>query len=161
MAATTPKYAFPYPQGTDRVMDGDNAIQALAEKVEAVMGTGRTWTGLKGADLSWSNPSVATPLYTVTLTGAKAGDILQVTSTASIKSDVVSDIYATVQANRATVTPSGAALGRGGAGEYVSLTYTAVLTVTDTNPDLTVTATVAAGSGTISGLSHLTVVKVA
>jgi hypothetical protein len=42
MGATTPKYAFPYPVGTDRVMDGDNAIQALAERVEAVMQTAYT-----------------------------------------------------------------------------------------------------------------------
>lgn len=32
MANTT--HGFPYPIGTDRVMDGDNAIQALAEKVD-------------------------------------------------------------------------------------------------------------------------------
>jgi hypothetical protein len=32
MANTNP-YGFPYPIGTDRVMDGDNAIQALAEAV--------------------------------------------------------------------------------------------------------------------------------
>lgn len=34
MAGTTSPLAFPYPTGTDRVMDGDNAIQALAEKVD-------------------------------------------------------------------------------------------------------------------------------
>ena len=38
MAGTTPKYGFPYPTGTDRVMDGDNAIQALAESVEGQIG---------------------------------------------------------------------------------------------------------------------------
>jgi hypothetical protein len=37
MGSQTPKYALPYPLGTDRVMDGDNAIQALAERVEAVL----------------------------------------------------------------------------------------------------------------------------
>jgi hypothetical protein len=35
MPGSTPKYEFPYPTGTDRVMDGDNAMQALAEAVEA------------------------------------------------------------------------------------------------------------------------------
>jgi microcystin-dependent protein len=37
MGSTTPVYAFPYPVGTDRVRDGDNAIEALAERVEAVL----------------------------------------------------------------------------------------------------------------------------
>jgi len=34
MGGTTSPYGFPYPTGTDRVMDGDNAIQALAEAVD-------------------------------------------------------------------------------------------------------------------------------
>ena len=37
MGSQTPRYALPYPVGTDRVMDGDNAMQALAERVEAVL----------------------------------------------------------------------------------------------------------------------------
>jgi hypothetical protein len=36
MPSSTPKYQLPYPLGTDRVADGDNAIQALAERVEAI-----------------------------------------------------------------------------------------------------------------------------
>ena len=36
MPSATPVFAFPYPLGTDRVMDGDDAIAALANKVEAV-----------------------------------------------------------------------------------------------------------------------------
>jgi hypothetical protein len=34
MGSQTP-HGYPYPVGTDRVMDGDNAIQALAEAVDA------------------------------------------------------------------------------------------------------------------------------
>lgn len=34
MAGTTPKYGFPYPTGTDRVADGDNAMQSLAVAIE-------------------------------------------------------------------------------------------------------------------------------
>lgn len=34
--ATTPKLNIPYPVGTDRVMDGDNAMQAIAERVETL-----------------------------------------------------------------------------------------------------------------------------
>jgi hypothetical protein len=37
MGSTTPIYAFPYPVGTDRVMDGDNAIEALARAVEGTI----------------------------------------------------------------------------------------------------------------------------
>jgi hypothetical protein len=35
--ANTPK-GYPYPVGTDRVADGDNVIQALAEKVDGSLG---------------------------------------------------------------------------------------------------------------------------
>lgn len=35
MAGSTPKLVLPYPTGTDRVADGDNAMQALAERLEA------------------------------------------------------------------------------------------------------------------------------
>jgi len=38
MPGSTPDYGFPYPTGTDRVMDGDNAIEALARAVEDVFG---------------------------------------------------------------------------------------------------------------------------
>lgn len=37
MPSTTPK-GFPFPVGTDRVMDGDDAIQALAEFIDARVG---------------------------------------------------------------------------------------------------------------------------
>lgn len=36
MGSTTPVYALPYPVGTDLIADGDNAIQALAERLENV-----------------------------------------------------------------------------------------------------------------------------
>lgn len=35
--ATTPVYALPYPVGTDLIMNGDDAIRALAERVEALI----------------------------------------------------------------------------------------------------------------------------
>jgi hypothetical protein len=40
MPASTPIYGLPYPLGTDRVMDGDNAIGALAAAVEQLIATG-------------------------------------------------------------------------------------------------------------------------
>lgn len=38
MPANTPKYALPYPLGTDLIANGDDMIKALAERVEAVLG---------------------------------------------------------------------------------------------------------------------------
>jgi hypothetical protein len=38
MPANTPK-GFPYPVGTDRVMDGDDAIKNLATAVDTMLGT--------------------------------------------------------------------------------------------------------------------------
>lgn len=40
MPATTPGIALPYPVGTDPVQQGDDAIKALAERIEARMGWG-------------------------------------------------------------------------------------------------------------------------
>src|SRR5262245_3746001 len=43
MTATTPK-GFPYPLGTDRVMDGDDAIKALATAVDTKLGLAASGT---------------------------------------------------------------------------------------------------------------------
>ena len=53
MGGITPVWAIPYPTGTDRVADGDNAMEALAAKVDALLGAkvytgvamGAGWTG--------------------------------------------------------------------------------------------------------------------
>lgn len=52
MGGTTPKFGFPYPTGTDRVADGDNAIQALATKVEAELAN--AWVPLTLFGASWT-----------------------------------------------------------------------------------------------------------
>jgi hypothetical protein len=39
MAGTTPKFAWPYPTGTDLVMNGDNAMEALARATETTITT--------------------------------------------------------------------------------------------------------------------------
>jgi len=57
MGSQTPKFAFPYPVGTDRVMDGDNAMQALAEKVEALLGTTRSAVMTKSLGVTGYKPS--------------------------------------------------------------------------------------------------------
>lgn len=41
MPTTTPK-GYPYPLGTDRVMDGDDVIHSLASKVDVAAGTAAT-----------------------------------------------------------------------------------------------------------------------
>jgi microcystin-dependent protein len=46
MGALTPIYKLPYPVGSDRVRDGDNAIQALAERVELVLSPALVPTGV-------------------------------------------------------------------------------------------------------------------
>lgn len=38
MGSQTTTWALPFPVGTDRVMDGDNAMQALAERVDLLLG---------------------------------------------------------------------------------------------------------------------------
>jgi hypothetical protein len=35
---STTAHGYPYPVGTDRVTDGDNAIQALAERIDTTLG---------------------------------------------------------------------------------------------------------------------------
>lgn len=37
MPDLTPIYGLPYPVGTDLIMDGDDAIRALAERLEEVL----------------------------------------------------------------------------------------------------------------------------
>lgn len=40
MTAQTPILAIPYPQNTDRVADGNEAMQAMAERLEAILAGG-------------------------------------------------------------------------------------------------------------------------
>lgn len=57
MGATTTK-GYPYPVGTDRVMDGDNAIQALAEAVDTHLG--RTASGQAQVNIVTGGTPVST-----------------------------------------------------------------------------------------------------
>lgn len=78
MPSTTPKFAFPYPVGTDRVTDGDNAIQALAERVETILGTTRVSVVTKGPVSAGFKSTVWFPLAqnAGTLTLSAAGLVL-------------------------------------------------------------------------------------
>lgn len=50
MPATTPNLALPYPLGTDRVMDGDDAIHSLATALD-----GTAWVGIAAFANGWTN----------------------------------------------------------------------------------------------------------
>ena len=70
MPANTAK-GYPYPVGTDRVMDGDNDIRALAEKVDTragVMVSGTAVTGVPGSLNTGVSVAVTFPagLFTAT-----------------------------------------------------------------------------------------------
>ena len=82
MPASTPTYAIPYPLGTDRVMDGDDAIKSLAERVEAVWQffytevTVLAGTTFRSAGITWPVAYSAAPTVVcqvATKPGATAG----------------------------------------------------------------------------------------
>lgn len=68
MGGTTTTLKLPYPTGTDRVMDGDNAMQALAERVEARM----PW-GCLGYAENASNIDVVNAQVLIQVTGVVVG----------------------------------------------------------------------------------------
>jgi hypothetical protein len=81
MGSTTPKFAIPYPVGTDRVMDGDNAMQAIAERVEALLSArhqvGLVTVNLVGVQFTFSTvvfPTGFTKIPRV-FVSSQAGDI--------------------------------------------------------------------------------------
>jgi hypothetical protein len=72
---TTPFYAWPYPAGTDRVMDGDNAMGALAAAIEttvrkigAALSATAPVTAKSNAQLVLTNAFVAIPGAVITYT---------------------------------------------------------------------------------------------
>lgn len=67
---TTAIYGLPYPDGTDLVIQGDDAIQALAEAVEDTIYGGTTFAQIAPADSSSATPSTAVLFPgTATMTG--------------------------------------------------------------------------------------------
>lgn len=72
MPTTTPApNLMPYPVGTDRVMDGDNAMQALAERVDTRMGKWTAYTPSIVSGASYSS-AVANYLRTTDLVTVRA-----------------------------------------------------------------------------------------
>lgn len=74
MAGTTPTFGLPYPTGQDLVRDGDNAIQALAEAVEATVT--RVWTGVVGLTGGANTPRVTSVTFPTGLFPSLAPAIL-------------------------------------------------------------------------------------
>jgi len=67
MPGTTTRFAYPYPLGTDPVRDGDNTIQALADKLAL-----RTYTHAEWFSLYPTNISVASGAWKSTTWPATA-----------------------------------------------------------------------------------------
>lgn len=65
MPANTPKLGLPYPLGTDRVMDGDDSIHNLANRIELIMGRGviTQTTNASGAVILTHNMGVAPIIF--------------------------------------------------------------------------------------------------
>lgn len=60
MGSTT-TLGYPYPVGTDRLMDGDDAIKALAEKVDSSLGV----TAAGTTNVSTTNSATGTTVVTL------------------------------------------------------------------------------------------------
>jgi len=83
MPGSTPKFAFPYPLGTDLIADGDDTIKALAEKVDTVLGTPTNASSTKPHSTPGFKPVGWTevPASQVTITMAAPGLVLVRAST--------------------------------------------------------------------------------
>jgi len=91
MPGSTPVFGWPYPTGTDRVMDGDNAIEALARAIEdSVMGLGIVGSAKIIADYALVGSPVAIPGMTFTFV-AIAGHSYRLQASGNIKSSVAAD----------------------------------------------------------------------
>jgi hypothetical protein len=95
MPGSTPTYGFPYPTGTDRVQDGDNAIAALAQAVEDEIDAG----AVPGGELAYAQVTANQGPITgdVDLTGLSvtvdvaAGRRIRISGEANMQSSVVND----------------------------------------------------------------------
>lgn len=92
MSGTTTPLAYPYPTGTDRVMDGDNAIQALAEALDNDLAVGASQNLALGANLSgtitlYRRAGTAFLNYNLTATAALANGAVLTTIPAGLRPD--------------------------------------------------------------------------
>lgn len=66
--ATTPKFALPYPLGSDLIANGDDVIHSLADRVEAILGTVAKAGASKSVGLTGFKPSGFTVVSAATAT---------------------------------------------------------------------------------------------
>ena len=166
MGSTTPKYAFPYPIGTDRVMDGDNAIQALAERVEAVLaGTGsggNAWSVRQGAGGVFG-ANAWTPILSIALTSCPIGAVVAVLASAGLSTTTATAVaQARLTSAGATIAPAGAApkTNQSGANLWSNIAVFGLATVTAAAPTINLEGFVNTGTANVDLESHMIAIRV-
>jgi hypothetical protein len=106
MAGTTPKYGFPYPTGTDRVADGDNAIQALALKIEQTVGATNGWSMQRGSTDGFAGDSTWKALHSLPCTGCGVARLVLVLAFTNL-SNFTSGVYVQTQITSPDVSAVG------------------------------------------------------
>lgn len=143
MTATTPIFALPYPVGTDRVMDGDNAIQALASRVEAVMAaraagylTGLTTVGNSPivGDVSYATPAATAPVLPANRRVLVMLDLIVTTNTAGAGMRVAFQRWPIVSGVAGTAVAFGSPGDRWWQGQQVNQQNNAHFHYVDTPP---------------------------
>jgi len=169
MSGATSFYALPYPTDTDLVSQGDEAIQALAERVETILkGSGaapRVWSISRptGGGTNFS-PGAWVGSITLTLTGCPVGALVALFASQSVSTDTAG---ATVKAklwsenSTMTVAPDTTSMIiNGGAGLWMNLVTFGIGTVTTASPAVSAGCFVNSGLGHFSDNNHVTAVRV-
>lgn len=163
MSGATTRFAFPYPTGTDRVADGDNAMQALAERVETVMGlaTGKYWTKVRGSTPGTYTSGTWTTLHSVPLTGLPIGGVVFVWASTILSNDTASaQIQTRISSATATIDPNATAMANMPATLRATLASFAVVTATGAAPSIDIQGIANAGTSTVDPLSHVVVLRI-
>lgn len=168
MGSTTTKYAFPYPIGTDRVMDGDNAIQALAQRVEDVMagntGMTRFWGMQRTQDDGFPGDGGWKGLLTLALTGLPVGGVVVAVSNLSVNCTTAAGTFVqnriTCTAGTAVPASPFARASIPGVQWWTHLNVVCVITATGASPSITQEAMCSAGTATTLQGSHLVAYRI-
>jgi hypothetical protein len=156
MAGTTPTYSWPYPTGTDRVADGDNAIQALAVAIENSFKGTRGWGARFATPAGFPGDSSWRPLVANQLTGIPIGSVVACMGNATLSPSTAPGTYMQISFTNSTglahtgglTAPPVAKMQSTVANSYVNLTVFDLFVVTGANP--TVALYGFANGGTIS-----------
>lgn len=167
MGSQTPFYAFPYPVGTDRVMDGDNAIQALAEKVEQTLGKGtgpvvRAWSAKNGVGGVFG-ANAWTAFCSVVLTGAPVGAIVAILGSAGMSPTTATALAQVRLASAgATIAPTVAApkVNQSGANLWSNIAVYGIATITVAAPTINIEGFVNSGTVNVDAETHLVALRI-